>query len=189
MTTHRGWPRCSRPRAGSVPGRRRISILFVAFDGEEEGLQGAKYFVEHPPVPVDRMTAVVNMDMVGRGDKNVIYVAGTTPYPALKPIVEAAAKDRKIDVRFGHDRPGVPGVEDWTFSSDHGPFHRAKVPFLYFGVEDHPDYHKPTDTADKIPRAFYVEATELVLDTVQRLSGLTPSPARPVAPASSKEDE
>ncbi len=161
----------------------RISILFVAFDGEEEGLQGAKYFVQHPPVPSDRMAAVVNMDMVGRGDKNEIYVAGTAPYPQLKPIVEAAAKGRKIDVRLGHDRPGVPGVEDWTFSSDHGPFHSAKVPFLYFGVEDHADYHKPTDTADKIPRAFYVEATELVLDTVQRLAGLTSNPAKPAAPA------
>ncbi len=161
----------------------RISILFVAFDGEEEGLQGAKYFVQHPPMPVDRMAAVVNMDMVGRGDKNEIYVAGTSPYPQLKPIVDAAAKGRKIDVRLGHDRPGVPGVEDWTFSSDHGPFHTAKVPFLYFGVEDHADYHKPTDTADKIPRAFYVEATELVLDTVQRLTGLSFNPAKPVAPA------
>jgi glutamate carboxypeptidase len=157
----------------------RISLLFVAFDGEEEGLQGAKYFIEHPPVPIDRMTAVVNMDMVGRGDKNEIYVAGTTPYPALKPIVEAAAKGRKINVRFGHDRRGVAGVEDWTNSSDHGPFHNAHVPFLYFGVEDHADYHKPTDTPDKIPRAFYVEATEVVLDTVQRLTDM---PARPGPP-------
>ena len=154
----------------------RVSLLFVAFDGEEEGLQGAKYFIEHPPVPIDRMAAVVNMDMVGRGDKNEIYVAGTAPYPALKPVVDAAARGRKINVRFGHDRAGVPGVEDWTNSSDHGPFQSAHVPFLYFGVEDHADYHKPTDTADKIPRAFYVEATEVVLDTVQRLTEL---PARP----------
>jgi len=154
----------------------RVSLLLVAFDGEEEGLQGAKYFIAHPPVPIDRMAAVVNMDMVGRGDKNEIYVAGTAPYPALKPVVDAAAKGRKINVRFGHDRAGVPGVEDWTNSSDHGPFHSAHVPFLYFGVEDHADYHKPTDTADKIPRAFYVEATEVVLDTVQRLTEL---PARP----------
>jgi glutamate carboxypeptidase len=157
----------------------RTSLLFVAFDGEEEGLRGAKYFIEHPPVPVARMTAVVNMDMVGRGDENEIYVAGTTPYPALKPIVEAAAKGRTINVRFGHDRPGVAGVEDWTNSSDHGPFHNAHVPFLYFGVEDHADYHKPTDTADKIPRAFYVEAAEVVLDTVQRLTDM---PARPGPP-------
>ena len=157
----------------------RVSLLFVAFDAEEEGLQGARHFVDHPPVPIDRLSAVVNMDMVGRGDKNVIYVAGTTPYPALKPLVETAAKGRPIQVRFGHDQPGVAGVEDWTQSSDHGPFHNAHVPFLYFGVEDHADYHKPTDTADKIPRAFFVQAADLVLATVEQLTlAPAPDPAR-----------
>jgi glutamate carboxypeptidase len=152
----------------------RVSLLLVAFDGEEEGLEGAKAFIAHPPVAIDRIDAIVNMDMVGRGDKNVIYVAGTTPYPALKPIVQEAAKGRTIEVRFGHDRPGV-AEEDWTQSSDHGPFHTAHVPFLYFGVEDHADYHQPTDTADKIPRAFYAEAAELVLATVQRLTETLPT--------------
>jgi glutamate carboxypeptidase len=147
-----------------------VSLVFVAFDAEEEGLQGARFFVEHPLVPLDRISAVLNMDMVGRGDKNVLYVAGTTPNPALRPLVEAAAKGRAIEVRFGHDQPGGAPGEDWTQSSDHGPFHDAKVPFLYFGVEDHADYHKPTDTADKIPRAFYVEAVAVVLGTAQRLA-------------------
>ena len=162
----------------------RVSLVLVAFDGEEEGLQGAKNFLAHPPVPVDRIAAIVNMDMVGRGDKNVIYVAGTAHYPALKPIVQEAAKGRSIELRFGHDRRGVAGEDDWTQSSDHGPFHAAHVPFLYFGVEDHPDYHKPTDTADRIPRAFYAEAAEVVLGTVQRLTDTLPPPApREPAPA------
>ena len=155
--------------------RPRTSLVFVAFDGEEHGLHGAKHFVSHPPVDLRRVSAVVNMDMVGRGDKNVIYVAGTHHTPALKAPVSEAAKARAITVRFGHDRPGVPGVDDWTQSSDHGPFHAAGIPFLYFGVEDHPDYHRPSDTADKIPVAFYREATELVLDTVRRLSEMNQS--------------
>lgn len=162
----------------------RVSLLFVAFDAEEEGLQGARYFIEHPPVPIERMSAVVNLDMVGRGDKNVIYVAGTTPYPALKPLVEAAAKGRPIQVRFGHDRPGV-AVDDWTQSSDHGPFHDAHVPFLYFGVEEHADYHKPTDTADRIPRAFFVQAADLVVATVEQLTEASkpgPAPRQPAPP-------
>ena len=73
--------------------------------------------------------------------------------------------------------------------SDQGPFHNAKVPFLYFGVEDHADYHKPTDTADKIPRAFYIEAVEVVLGTVQRLAeaAAVPGPRQP-PPAQRKED-
>ena len=149
------------------------SVAFVAFDGEELGLRGARHFVAKPPIDLSRISAVINMDMVGRGDKNVIYVAGTHRYPALKPAVDGAIKGRAITVRFGHDRPGVPGMDDWTQSSDHGPFHAAGIPFLYFGVEDHSDYHKPTDTADKIPGAFYREATELVLDTVRRVTELT----------------
>lgn len=150
--------------------RPRRSLLFVAFDAEEQGLQGSKHFVAKPPIDLRRVTAVVNMDMVGRGDKNVIFVAGTSHYPALKSPVSEAAKGRSIIVSFGHDRQGVQGQDDWTHSSDHGPFHDAGVPFLYFGVEDHPDYHKPTDTAEKIPRQFYAEATELVLETVRRLA-------------------
>ena len=72
---------------------------------------------------------------------------------------------------FGHDRPAAlaGGVEDWTDQSDHGPFHAAKIPFVYFGVEDHPDYHKPTDTADKINRGFFIDVAETVLASVLQL--------------------
>jgi hypothetical protein len=88
------------------------------------------------------------------------------------PLVKDAASGRDIKLAFGHDAPPSQGggLEDWTNSSDHGPFHAAGIPFVYFGVEDHPDYHKPTDTADKIPRKFYQEASELVLDVVVRLA-------------------
>ncbi len=157
------------------------SIVFVAFDGEEQGLQGARHFVAKPPIDLRRITAIVNMDMVGRGDKKVLFVAGTHQNPHLKAAVSDAAAGRTLTVTFGHDRPGVQPGDDWTQSSDHGPFHNAGVPFLYFGVEDHADYHKPTDTSDRIPAAFHLEATELVLDTVRRLAAITPS-ARPAAP-------
>ena len=161
--------------AWAVRNQPRRSVLFVAFDAEEHGLQGARHFVAHPPVELKRVTAVVNLDMVGRGDKNVLFVAGTHHHPQLKGTASdaiAAAAVPGLTVTFGHDRPGVAGVDDWTHSSDHGPFHDAGVPFLYFGVEDHADYHKPTDTADKIPHAFHAAATGVVLETVKRLSGL-----------------
>jgi Zn-dependent M28 family amino/carboxypeptidase len=154
--------------------RPRRSILFVAFDGEELGLQGAKHFVAHPPIDLARVALVVNLDMIGRGDANTLVVAGTHHYPHLKDTVEAAARGRRIRVAFGHDKPS-PGnrSDDWTHASDHGPFHDAGIPFLYFGVEDHPDYHQPTDTADRIPAAFYVEAVEVIIETVRRFSERT----------------
>jgi Zn-dependent M28 family amino/carboxypeptidase len=148
------------------------SVVFVAFDAEEEGLQGARHFVKDPPLDLTKIVAMVNLDMIGRGDANTLWAAGTHHYPALKPPVVEAARSRTIEVMFGHDRPKAEagGMADWTNSSDHGPFHVVGVPFLYFGVEDHPDYHKPTDTADRIPRAFFAEAVTLVIDVIERLA-------------------
>ena len=144
----------------------RHSVLFAAFDAEEEGLQGAKYFVKHPPVDLKRIALVVNLDMVSRNDKGVIFASGTAFDPLLKDLVGKAAAGRQLTVKLGHDRRGVAGEDDWTQQSDQGAFHDAGVKTLYFGVEDHADYHKPGDTADKIPRPFYGEVVELVLQTV-----------------------
>ncbi len=146
----------------------RHSIVFAAFDAEERGLQGATAFVVKPPVPRDRIALNVNLDMVSRNDKREIFIAGTYHYPDLKAPLEDVAKRAPITVLFGHDKPVAiaGGVEDWTNQSDHGPFHAAKIPFVYFGVEDHADYHKPTDTADKINRGFFVDVAETILDAV-----------------------
>ena len=149
----------------------RRSIVFAAFDAEEAGLQGARVFVATPPVPKARLALNVNLDMVSRSDKREIFIAGTYHTPDLKAPLEEVAKRAPITVLFGHDRPAAVagGVDDWTNQSDHGPFHAAKIPFVYFGVEDHADYHKPTDTADKINRGFFVDVAETVLDAIHHL--------------------
>jgi Zn-dependent M28 family amino/carboxypeptidase len=146
----------------------RRSIVFAAFDAEEGGLNGARAFVASPPVAIDRIALNVNLDMVSRSDKREIYVAGTHHTPDLKPPLEQVARTARVKVLFGHDRPGT-GSDDWTNQSDHGRFHAAKIPFVYFGVEDHADYHKPTDTADKINRGFFVDVAETILDSVLAL--------------------
>ena len=68
---------------------------------------------------------------------------------------------------FGHDsRPaGARPDHDWTSSSDHGVFHKAGIPFLYFGVEDHADYHKPSDAFEKIEPKFFTEVARLLVST------------------------
>ena len=149
----------------------RRSIVFAAFDAEEGGLNGARVFVSDGPVPRNRIGLNINLDMVSRSDKREIFIAGTYHTPALKPPLEIVARRAPITVLFGHDRPVsiAGGVDDWTNQSDHGPFHAAKIPFVYFGVEDHPDYHKPTDTADKINRGFFVDVAETVLDALLQL--------------------
>lgn len=145
------------------------TILFAALDAEEMGLQGASALVAQPPVPLEQIVANVNMDMVSRGDKGELYAVGTYHYPQLLPLVERIAARSKITLLTGHDRPDLPPGDDWTMASDHGPFHRAGIPFLYFGVEDHPDYHRPSDEADKVDPAFYAAAVETVIDAVREI--------------------
>jgi Zn-dependent M28 family amino/carboxypeptidase len=152
-------------------------VIFVAFDAEEMGLQGGRAFVKMLPIPSYRTIALnINFDMVARGDKNELYIAGTQHTPALKPILEPVAARAKITVLFGHDSGG--GQDDWTTQSDHAAFHQAGIPFVYFGVEDHPDYHKPTDTADKIDPAFFYQSALTILDAVRAIDRALPLPGK-----------
>lgn len=139
----------------------RHSILFIATDAEEQRLGGAYHFVEHPTVPLERIVLNVNMDMISRNDRDELYVAGTSHYPFLRHHVEAIKEEAPVDLLFGYDHPEAP--QDWTFSSDHGPFHLKGIPFLYFGVEDHEYYHHPDDRFETIPVEFYTGAVETIL--------------------------
>lgn len=154
----------------------RHSIVFAAFDAEERGLQGARAFLVKPPVPKERIGLNMNLDMVSRSDKREIFIAGTYHYPDLKKPLAEIAKRAPVTVLFGHDKPVAiaGGVQDWTSQSDHGPFHAEKIPFVYFGVEDHPDYHKPSDTADKIDRGLFVDVAETILDALLALDRARP---------------
>jgi Peptidase family M28 len=152
--------------------RPRNTIVIAALDAEEKGLQGARAFVADPPIPLDRIAANVNMDMVSRNDAGELWVAGTYHYPALLPLVERVAARAGVRLRAGHDRPGLPAGDDWTTASDHGPFHAAGIPFLYFGVEDHPGYHKPGDDAEFIRPEFYAAAVATVIDAVAELDAM-----------------
>ncbi len=151
-------------------------VVFVAFDAEEQGLQGARAFVAAPPVAKERIALNVNLDMVSRSATNELYLAGTYHRPALKPLLEPVAARSQVKLLFGHDKPKDQsgGVDDWTPQSDHGAFHAAGIPFVYFGVEDHPDYHKPTDTADKIDPVFFSRVAQTILDAVTVLDPAIP---------------
>ncbi|MCA1614244.1 MAG: M20/M25/M40 family metallo-hydrolase, partial [Acidobacteria bacterium] len=144
----------------------RHSIIFVAVDNEEGGGGGAKKFVAEPPVSLKAVTLNVNLDMISRGDKGELYAAGARHYPFLKPYLERVAATSRVRLLQGHDDPALGPQHDWTFQSDHGAFHRAGVPFVYFGVEDHADYHKPTDDFARVPRDFFTRAAETVLAAV-----------------------
>jgi len=143
------------------------TIVFALWDGEEAGLQGARAFVAAPPIPLATIAANVNLDMVSRNVKGELWAAGASPWPQMRPVLEELVPRAAVTLKLGHDSGG--GREDWTNQSDQGAFNQAKVPFVYFGVEDHPDYHKPTDDPERIEPGFYYRAARTIAAFVERL--------------------
>jgi len=145
--------------------RPRNDVLFVAFDGEEVGHQGSKYFIEHPRMDASKLTLNLNLDMISRGDNGILWVSGTAHNPGLKPLVEAVAAEAPVTVKMGFDVEGE-GLEDWTLMSDHAAFFKAGIPHLYLGVEDHPDYHKPSDVFENVDQDWFLKS----VDTAVRMA-------------------
>ena len=126
----------------------RRSVMFIGFDLEEIGLFGSRYFVEHPPVPLDKIALFVTADMIGRALGGVctsyVFVMGTEYSPGLRPWIEQSARDRPVLV-------GLLGSDILLLDrSDYGPFRARKVPFLFFSTGENPSYHTPRDTADSL---------------------------------------
>jgi Zn-dependent M28 family amino/carboxypeptidase len=146
----------------------RHTLVFAALDAEELGLRGARALVDSALLSRGAVAMNINLDMVSSNDRNEIYAAGTFHTPWLKPLLLDVQARALVNIRFGHDQPSSrSGVEDWTHSSDHGPFHDAGIPFVYFGVEDHPDYHEATDTASRIDARFFGDVADMIVEAVQ----------------------
>ena len=148
--------------------RPEHSLLFAALDAEEIGLVGARELVKRLKAEKRDVALDINMDMVGHNDRGELYAAGVYYTPALRPALERVAAVAPVKLLLGHDRP-EQGHDDWTNQSDQYAFHKAGIPFVYFGVEDHKDYHKPTDDYETLTLDFFVGAAETVLDAVETL--------------------
>jgi Zn-dependent M28 family amino/carboxypeptidase len=146
----------------------QISLIIAAVDGEEGGLRGSRALLANGPIKKESIAMNVNVDMVGRDAKNILWAVGTNYYPQLKPYLEGVAQP-PVELRLGHDVPGAKD-EDWTNSSDHAPFHQAGIPFIYFGVEDYENHHKASDDAATIQRAFLAGATGTVIAALERFA-------------------
>jgi aminopeptidase-like protein len=143
----------------------RHTLVFAAVDAEEIGSLGCAYFLEEFPGALENVVLNVNMDMIAHNDTNQLYATGLYHYPELKQPLEEISSD--ILLLYGHDDPADSTLDDWTFASDHREFHKRNIPFIYFGVEDHPDYHQPSDTFENINTSFYAEAVKLVIQAIE----------------------
>ena len=122
----------------------RRSVIFVTFSGEELGLLGSQRFVERSPVPIDRVVAMLNFDMVGRLRQNRVIVYGVETATEMRSLVDSAAAGTGLEVR---------GVGDGFGPSDHSSFYARGIPVLHLFTDLHEDYHRSTDDADKVSAA------------------------------------
>src|SRR6266567_2451108 len=165
--------------------RPRRTIVFIAFSGEEEGLLGSNYYVNHPIVPLASTVAMINMDMIGRMKENKLIVGGMGTAQEWRPEIDSANSAEQMKVTTAGMSgagvqatiPSVAGVtlpivvaangnpivsveypqpfaltlnEDGYGPSDHSSFYAKQVPVLFFWTGTHDDYHKPSDTYEKI---------------------------------------
>jgi aminopeptidase YwaD len=116
------------------------TLVFIAFSGEEEGLLGSNYYVNHPLVALDKTVAMINMDMIGRMKDRKLLIGGVGTAKEWRQLITAGANG-SFELTMNEDGYGP---------SDHSSFYSKQIPVLFFWTGTHNDYHKPSDTFDKI---------------------------------------
>ena len=159
---------------GLQPGR---NILFMNVSGEEKGLLGSAYYTAHPTVPLDQTIANINIDMVGRVDdtydsigvRKYVYVIGSdrlsTDLHLINEMENMNGPMLTLDYRY--NKPDDPNR--FYKRSDHYNFAKKGIPAIFYFDGKHPDYHKPTDTPDKIDLELLAERTRLIFMTAWEL--------------------
>lgn len=147
-------------RAIAAQGIGRRGTLFIAFAGEEVGLLGSQHWVENPTRSLANAVAMLNMDMIGRIDQSKIYVGGTGTAALFSELVEDATDEASFEVSLSQSGYGA---------SDHTSFTAKGVPVLFFFSGLHADYHKPSDTWDKINAEAAVEVLDVVSEIANEL--------------------
>ena len=142
--------------------KQKRGILFLTFSGEELGLLGSGYYVGHPEMPLDKAVTMINMDMIGRIRESKVYLAGSGTGANFKDLI--AQFKGKYDFQLDLSEQAGYG------SSDHTSFTTKQVPVLFFFSGLHGDYHKPSDTWDKIDAPHAAKLLDFVADVTLQLA-------------------
>lgn len=149
-------------------GQLKRSILFMNFAGEELGLLGSAAWVKDPTRPLAKAVAMINMDMIGRIKDDKVYIGGVGTGSSFKSVLEQAQKDASFKIEYS-----AGGYS----SSDHTSFVTKKIPVLFFFSGLHSDYHKPSDTWDKINAPSAARLLDMVGNVAVQLADATDAPA------------
>jgi Zn-dependent M28 family amino/carboxypeptidase len=157
----------------SLPQRPARSMIFLAVSGEEKGLLGSAFFTENPPVPIERMVANINLDMVGRNNPDSIIGIGNE-YSSLGTLVqEVATAHSELGLVVGPDP--LP-EERLFFRSDHFNFAKAGVPAIFFTTGLHDQYHKQSDEVELIDTDKISRVGRLVFHLALEIATLPTAP-------------
>jgi hypothetical protein len=151
-----------------MKGQLQRGILFMSFAGEELGLLGSAYWVQNPTLPLDKAVAMLNMDMIGRIKDDKVYIGGVGTGSTLKTVIEQAQSRGNFKVEYS------PGGYS---ASDHTSFVTKHIPVLFFFSGLHSDYHKPSDTWDKINSTSAAHLVDVVADAGLQLASAQERPA------------
>jgi len=148
--------------------RQRRGILFLTFAGEELGLLGSSYYVTHPDYPLAKAVAMINMDMIGRVRNARVYIGGAGTGSTLRALLDRVTPKYGLHLDYS-DTSGYG-------ASDHASFNAKDVPVLFFFSGLHGDYHKASDTWDKIDAPDAAKLLELVADVTDNLRDASDRP-------------
>jgi len=141
-------------------------ILFLTFAGEELGLLGSNWYVNHPSLPEENAVAMLNLDMIGRVQGGKVFVSGAQTGTTFARILQEV----KLPPPLRIDESGKNSGTNMSDASDHASFASKQIPVLFFFSGLHADYHKPSDTADKIDAADAAKLLDYVADIATHLS-------------------
>ena len=144
----------------SQPKQKR-GILFIAFAGEELGLLDSSFYVNHPALPLNKAVAMINLDMIGRVRDRKVYIGGVGTGSNLRATIDPILARYPLHIDYS-DTTGYG-------SSDHTSFITKQVPVLFFFSGLHSDYHKPSDTWDKIDAPDAAELLDLIAEVGEKL--------------------
>ncbi len=152
----------------SISGSLRRSVLIAGFSGEESGLLGSNYFVNHPTIPLNAMRTMINMDMIGRIRDRQLVVEGVGTSPGFDSLLRSLNGDTTFALTLKPDGFGP---------SDHAAFYGKDIPVLFFFTNMHSDYHKPSDTWEKINYEGEVGVIRFVLGVLRELDAADKAPS------------
>ena len=155
--------------------RPRRSVLFVLFSGEEGGLIGSQYFIGNFPFSLDQIVCDLNVDMVGRVDyahkksPDYCYIIGGPTDKPLRQVVEEA-NEQSVNLELNREYDNENDPNQYYYRSDHYNFGRLGIPVMFFMDGNHPDYHRTSDTADKINYTVLQKRATLVFQAAWRVA-------------------